>query len=115
MNLKDLEIYEIPTIKLTQSINKITGTISFIFSYDQIQIFIKKTNRQMEHLSIKINHNWIWSNHIQIVFHKGKPFQIYYIFLIKNKKTWSRFLTFLKKYAEKNNLLFSINFPENTN
>jgi len=104
MNINELEYYEIPKIKLTQSINHSINTVIFIFS--SLQILNLFQNKKIHHLSIKINNVWIESDTVHINFKHGKPATIFFIFVLKNRLETINFITFLKVYAKKTQLNF---------
>jgi len=104
MQLHELDTYETPKIKLTKSLNKTTGTVTFIFSHEIIFQLIKK--KKITQLTIKLNQLWIYSNNTKIKFRAGKPVQIFFIFLIKNSQEWNSFITFLLSYAKLKKLTF---------
>ena len=104
MHINELDCYEIPKIKLTQSINNSISTVIFIFSTSKILSLFQ--TKKLEHLTINLEKFWISSDTIHLKFKNGKPTQLLFIFVLKNAAENKNFSQFLELYAKKNQLNF---------
>lgn len=96
----------LPIIKLTRSPNKETGTVSFVFFYNQTNFKNQLFNNKIKGMFLKWNNDFIFTKNIEILFDQGKPFLIKSVILLKDSNEWFRFLNFMVYYSVETGLFF---------
>nr|YP_009393200.1 photosystem II protein W [Bostrychia moritziana]ARW61762.1 photosystem II protein W [Bostrychia moritziana] len=97
----------IPTIKLTRSRDGSTGTATFRFhNPDIIQLGMQEKG-DIQGMYLKDEEGTIITTDVNAKFVNGKPQGIESIYIIKNPSEWDRFMRFMERYANNNNLSFT--------
>lgn len=96
----------LPIIKLTRSPNKETGTVTFIFFYNQTNFKNNFFSNQLKGMFLKWNNEFIFTKNIEILFDNGKPFLVKSVLLLKDSTEWFRFLNFMLYYSIETGLFF---------
>lgn len=108
MNISELDHLDItPRVCITRSIDKSTGTASFIFQdpevYDKLvqhQLYLQKFCFQSEQTSF-------FSHSVELFFQQGKPEALIIIFILKNREEWYHFSQAMNRYADDHQLVFN--------
>jgi hypothetical protein len=100
--LINIEKFDFPLIKITNSKNNSTGTATFVFCINKKikYSYLKKIPFFKAYL--KFNKELLMSKHIKIYFKKGNPFLLLFFFVFKNRKEWEIFHFFFYNYYLKN-------------
>nr|QCI09110.1 photosystem II protein W [Inkyuleea mariana] len=97
----------VPEIKLTRSRDGSTGTATFRFNNpDIIQSNMAKQG-DIKGMYLKDEEGEIMTTDVNAKFINGKPQGIESIYIIKNPEDWDRFMRFMERYANNNNLSFT--------
>lgn len=97
----------IPIIKLSRSINKETGTATFIFLEPTI-LKNEKSNafQKLENLTLHWNNDILISDQLNLIFKNTHPFAIKAIFLLKKNEEWVFVFNFLRSYIRERGISF---------
>ena len=97
----------IPEVKITRSKDGSTGTAKFRFNNpDIIQIDMQEAG-DIQGMYLKDEEGELMTTDVNAKFANGKPQGIECIYVIKNPLAWDRFMRFMERYAEINNLSFT--------
>jgi photosystem II protein len=97
-----------PIVKLTRSLNRKTGTATFLFFFPSTFDFFFNKNQPIEGMFLLWENKQIFTKDIQIFFKQGKPFLLKSIVIFKNSFEWFNFLNFMNLYSKEKGLLFEI-------
>ncbi|KAL3677728.1 hypothetical protein R1sor_020684 [Riccia sorocarpa] len=95
----------VPDVKLTRSRDGTNGTA--IFEFDQPAIF--DADRELGDITgiyMIDEEGMLSSADVNAMFVNGKPSKIRATYIMRNPKEWDRFMRFMERYAEANNLGF---------
>ncbi|CAM9093380.1 unnamed protein product [Choristocarpus tenellus] len=104
--IKGIDELTIPLIKLTRSRDGSTGTATFVF--ENASILDKKTSKDGDITGMYLidKEGILNTLDVTVKFIKGKPKIIQAIYIMKNPEAWDRFMRFMERYANKNDLTF---------
>ena len=97
----------IPNIKLTRSKDGSTGTATFRFSQPDIIQPEMQEKGEIKGMYLKDEEGELVTTDVNAKFINGKPQGIECTYIIKNPSEWDRFMRFMEKYANNNNLSFT--------
>nr|YP_009395883.1 photosystem II protein W [Herposiphonia versicolor]ARW64863.1 photosystem II protein W [Herposiphonia versicolor] len=97
----------IPNIKLTRSRDGSTGTATFRFSRPDIIKPEMQEKGEIKGMYLKDEEGELITKDVNAKFINGKPQGIECIYIIKNPSEWDRFMRFMERYANNNNLSFT--------
>ena len=105
--IKGLNEKVLPNVRLTRSRDGSTGTATFRFKNPNI--LDKSTAKKGEITGMYlIDKEGVLETHdVNARFVNGKPEAIESIYIMKNPKTWDRFIRFMERYGETNGLVFT--------
>jgi len=97
----------IPEIKLTRSRDGSTGTATFRFNNpDIIQLNMQEAG-DIQGMHLKDEEGELMTTDVNAKFANGKPKGIECVYIIKSPTEWDRFMRFMERYSETNNLSFT--------
>jgi photosystem II protein len=98
----------LPLIKMTRSKNGKTGTATFVFINPLIFEKLNQKNfLKIEAVSLVSKQKSLFTQELELLFKKGKPYLIKATFFFKKDEEWFHFLSFMSNYSKENSLLFS--------
>jgi len=97
----------IPTIKLTRSRDGSTGTAIFRFNNPDIIQLGMQEKGEIQGMYLKDEEGLLMTTDVNAKFINGKPQGIECVYVIKSPNEWDRFMRFMEKYANNNNLSFT--------
>nr|ARW68392.1 photosystem II protein W [Chondria sp. (in: red algae)] len=97
----------IPSIKLTRSRDGNTGTATFRFNEPDIIKPEMQEKGDIKGMSLKDEEGELITTDVNAKFINGKPKGIECTYIIKNPSDWDRFMRFMERYANNNNLSFT--------
>nr|YP_009393613.1 photosystem II protein W [Bostrychia simpliciuscula]ARW62175.1 photosystem II protein W [Bostrychia simpliciuscula] len=105
--IKDIDETVIPSIKLTRSRDGSTGTATFRFNNPDIIQLGMQEKGDIQGMYMKDEEGELITTDVNAKFINGKPQGIESIYIIKNPIEWDRFMRFMERYANNNNLSFT--------
>nr|YP_009295234.1 photosystem II reaction center psb28 protein [Dasya binghamiae]AOH77246.1 photosystem II reaction center psb28 protein [Dasya binghamiae] len=96
----------IPDVKLTRSRDGSTGTAIFRFNNPDIIQLKMQEKGEIQGMYLIDDEGKLLTTEVNAKFINGKPEVIECTYIIKNPKEWDRFMRFMEKYANNNNLSF---------
>jgi photosystem II protein len=105
--IKNLDEKVIPEIRLTRSRDGSTGTATFRFKNPNI--LDKSTAKEGEITGMYLidEEGILETRDVNARFVNGKPEAIESIYIMKSPEAWDRFMRFMKRYGESNDLVFT--------
>jgi hypothetical protein len=97
--LTNIEKFDFPLIKITNSKNNSTGTATFIFCINKKITYSYLKKIPFFKVYLKFNTKLLISKHIKIYFKKGIPFLLIFFFVFKDRKEWEIFNSFFYYYS----------------
>nr|QCI05753.1 photosystem II protein W [Cryptopleura ramosa] len=97
----------IPNIKLTRSRDGSTGTATFRFNNPDIIQLSMQEKGDIQGMYLKDEEGQMMTTDVNAKFVNGKPKGIECIYIIKSPNEWDRFMRFMERYANNNNLSFT--------
>ena len=97
----------IPTIRLTRSRDGSTGTARFRFDNPDIIQLGMQEKGDIKGMYLKDEEGSLMTTDVNAKFINGKPHGIECIYVITSPNEWDRFMRFMEKYANNNNLSFT--------
>nr|YP_009392778.1 photosystem II protein W [Bostrychia tenella]ARW61340.1 photosystem II protein W [Bostrychia tenella] len=97
----------IPSIKLTRSRDGSTGTATFRFNNPDIIQLGMQEKGDIQGMYMKDEEGELITTDVNAKFINGKPEGIESVYVIKNPNEWDRFMRFMERYANNNNLSFT--------
>nr|YP_009395052.1 photosystem II protein W [Polysiphonia stricta]ARW63614.1 photosystem II protein W [Polysiphonia stricta] len=97
----------IPSIKLTRSRDGSTGTATFRFNKPDIIKPEMQDKGDIKGMYLKDEEGELMTKDVNAKFINGRPQGIECIYIIKNPTEWDRFMRFMERYANSNNLSFT--------
>lgn len=95
-----------PFVKLTRSLNKKTGTATFLFFQPFSFQEILNNKKEIYRIWLLKDDKKIPSHRIEIFFQYSKPLFLKAIFVFKSSQDWLEFLNFMSSYSKENGFLF---------
>nr|YP_010619754.1 photosystem II protein W [Tayloriella tenebrosa]WAX03767.1 photosystem II protein W [Tayloriella tenebrosa] len=105
--IKGIDETGIPNIKLTRSRDGSTGTATFRFNQPDIIKPEMQEKGEIKGMFLQDEEGEIMTTDVNAKFINGKPQGIECIYIIKNPLEWDRFMRFMERYANSNNLSFT--------
>lgn len=97
----------VPNIKLTRSRDGSTGTATFRFNNPDIIQLSMQEKGEITGMYLKDEEGQLMTTDVNAKFINGKPQGIECIYIIKSPNEWDRFMRFMERYANNNNLSFT--------
>lgn len=97
----------IPDIKLTRSRDGNTGTAIFRFNQPDILMSNMKNKGDITGMYLQDEEGELVTRDVNAKFVNGKPQAIESTYIIKSPEDWDRFMRFMERYANDNNLSFT--------
>nr|YP_010185319.1 photosystem II protein W [Ishige okamurae]QVJ99663.1 photosystem II protein W [Ishige okamurae]WAM64101.1 Photosystem II reaction center protein W [Ishige okamurae] len=105
--IKGINENTIPLINITRSIDGTTGTATFIFENPNILYNNVGENSEITGMFLVDKEGILSTKDINAKFIQGKPTTIQAIYIIKSAEAWDRFMRFMERYSEENDLTFT--------
>nr|YP_009391331.1 photosystem II protein W [Dipterocladia arabiensis]ARW59475.1 photosystem II protein W [Dipterocladia arabiensis] len=96
----------IPDVKLTRSRDGSTGTAIFKFNKPDIIQVKMQAQGDIKGMYLVDDEGTLITTEVNAKFKNGKLEYIECTYIIKNPQEWDRFMRFMEKYANHNNLSF---------
>lgn len=105
--IKGLNELILPDVRLTRSRDGSTGTATFNFKNPSI--FDKDTSKvgDITGMYLTDEEGIIKTTSVNAKFINGRPEVVEAIYIMKTPEDWDRFIRFMKRYGEKNGLIFT--------
>jgi photosystem II protein len=97
----------LPDIRLTRSRDGSTGTATFRFKNSNILDKSLALNGEITGMYMIDNEGVLETRDININFVNGKPQAVESIYIMKSSQDWDRFMRFMERYGESNDLVFT--------
>jgi photosystem II protein len=97
----------LPEIRLTRSRDGSTGTATFRFKNSNILDKSLALNGEITGMYMIDNEGVLETRDININFVNGKPQAVESIYIMKSSQDWDRFMRFMERYGESNDLVFT--------
>jgi len=98
----------VPSVALTRSRDGTTGTATFRFDNASVlDIDNVWDNGLLTGLWLRDQEGTLHTSDVSAVFDKGAPAALVAILVLKTEQEWQRFMRFMARYAEANDLSFS--------
>nr|YP_009402699.1 photosystem II protein W [Compsopogon caeruleus]ARX96053.1 photosystem II protein W [Compsopogon caeruleus] len=97
----------IPDVRLTRSRDGSTGTATFRFANPKILDINTTKNGEITGMYLIDEEGELVTRDVSARFINGKPQAIEAVYVIKNPEDWDRFMRFMERYANNNNLTFT--------
>ena len=104
--IKGIDESSIPIVNMTRSRDGSTGTATFIFEYPSIFYKVVNNDKEITGMFLIDQEGTISTRDINAKFIQGKPKTIQATYIIKSSEAWDRFMRFMERYAEENQLTF---------
>lgn len=105
--IKDINEKVVPDVKLTRSRDGSTGTATFRFNNPDIIQLGMEEKGDIQGMYLKDEEGELITKDVSAKFINGKPQAIECIYIIKSPAEWDRFIRFMERYANQNNLSFT--------
>ena len=98
----------VPDVSLTRSRDGSTGTATFRFARPRVLKFNDVwDNGLITGLYLRDEEGALQTTDLSIEFEGGRPMNMVCVLVLKNKDEWNRFMRFMKRYAEANEMAFA--------
>nr|YP_009293947.1 photosystem II protein W [Ahnfeltia plicata]YP_010204059.1 photosystem II protein W [Ahnfeltia fastigiata]AOM65635.1 photosystem II protein W [Ahnfeltia plicata]UAT97246.1 photosystem II protein W [Ahnfeltia plicata]UAT97451.1 photosystem II protein W [Ahnfeltia plicata]UAT97655.1 photosystem II protein W [Ahnfeltia fastigiata]UAT97859.1 photosystem II protein W [Ahnfeltia fastigiata] len=97
----------VPDVKLTRSRDGSTGTATFRFNNPDILMSKMESKGDITGMYLKDEEGELVTRDVNAKFINGKPQAIESVYIIKSPDDWDRFMRFMERYANDNNLSFT--------
>ena len=104
--IKGIDETVIPDIQLTRSRDGSTGTATFRFINREILEVSMEKQGDITGMYLLDEEGELVTRDVNAKFINGKPQAIESVYVIKNPESWDRFMRFMERYANDNNLAF---------
>nr|YP_009297658.1 photosystem II protein W [Hildenbrandia rivularis]AOM67202.1 photosystem II protein W [Hildenbrandia rivularis] len=105
--IKGIDEEIVPDVHLTRSRDGSTGTAIFRFSKPRILDVSMGSKGDITGMYLVDEEGELVTRDVNAKFINGKPQAIESVYLIKSPEDWDRFMRFMERYAENNNLKFT--------
>ena len=95
----------VPEVRLTRSKDGNDGTATFIF--ENPRALDQDKTDDITGMYLIDEEGEIITREVKAIFVNGRPEKIQALHLMKSKEEWERFIRFMERYAEENDLGFS--------
>lgn len=97
----------VPSVSLTRSRDGSTGTATFLFEQPSVLSLDDVWDRGLiTGLWLRDSEGVLQSSDVEANFERGKPTQLTAMLVLKSRDEWDRFMRFMDRYAESNELAF---------
>jgi photosystem II protein len=97
----------LPDIRLTRSRDGSTGTATFRFKNSNILDKSLALNGEITGMYMIDKEGVLETRDINVNFVNGKPQAVESIYIMKSSQDWDRFMRFMERYGESNDLVFT--------
>lgn len=97
----------LPDIRLTRSRDGSTGTATFRFKSSNILDKSLALNGEITGMYMIDKEGVLETRDINVNFVNGKPQAVESIYIMKSSQDWDRFMRFMERYGESNDLVFT--------
>nr|YP_011007377.1 Photosystem II reaction center protein W [Scytothamnus australis]WAM64806.1 Photosystem II reaction center protein W [Scytothamnus australis] len=104
--IRGVEETTIPIINITRSTDGSTGTATFIFEDASIFYAVVKPQNEITGMFLIDKEGTLSTRDVNAKFIAGKPRTIQAIYIMKNAEAWDRFMRFMERYSNENDLTF---------
>ena len=104
--IKGINETVVPNVKLTRSRDGSNGTATFRFNDPDILQLDMQEEGEITGMYLKDEEGEMVTKDVNAKFINGKPQAIESIYIIKSPKDWDRFMRFMERYANDNELSF---------
>nr|YP_009237840.1 photosystem II protein W [Gracilariopsis lemaneiformis]YP_009294757.1 photosystem II protein W [Gracilariopsis chorda]AJO68398.1 photosystem II protein W [Gracilariopsis lemaneiformis]AML79868.1 photosystem II protein W [Gracilariopsis lemaneiformis]AOM67017.1 photosystem II protein W [Gracilariopsis chorda]UAD88925.1 photosystem II protein psb28 [Gracilariopsis chorda] len=105
--IKGINETVIADVSLTRSKDGSTGTATFRFNNPDILKSVMQEKGDITGMYLKDDEGELVTRDVSAKFVNGKPQAITSIYIIKSPQEWDRFMRFMERYANKNQLSFT--------
>ena len=99
---------QVPDVALTRSRDGSTGTVTFRFKKASVLTMNNVWNNGLiTGLWLQDEEGQLSTEDVSVTFGRGKPSGVIAILVLKSSTEWERFMRFMKRYAEANDLGFA--------
>ena len=105
--IKGINENVIPDIQLTRSRDGSTGTATFRFNNPEILTSNMQDKGDITGMYMKDEEGELITRDVSAKFINGKPTAVESIYIIKSPEDWDRFMRFMERYSNENNLSFT--------
>nr|QCI06774.1 photosystem II protein W [Gayliella sp.] len=98
---------DIPEVKITRSKDGSTGIATFKFYNPDIIRVDMQEEGDIKGMYLKDEEGELMTTDVNAKFTNGKAKGIESIYIIKNPTEWDRFMRFMERYADENDLAFT--------
>lgn len=105
--IKGIDENVVPDVKLTRSRDGSTGTATFRFTNPQILEVSMEDKGDITGMYMLDEEGELVTRDVNAKFINGKPQAIESVYVIKNPEHWDRFMRFMERYANENDLAFT--------
>ena len=96
-----------PTVSLTRSRDGSTGTATFVFERPSVlELHSVWEDGLITGMYLCDEYGCMTTEDLKVNFEQGNPQTLQAILVLKSAEEWQRFLRFMRKYAEANDLAF---------
>ena len=105
--IKGINENVIPDIQLTRSRDGSTGTATFRFNNPDILTSNMQDKGDITGMYLQDEEGELVTRDVSAKFINGKPKAVESIYIIKSPEDWDRFMRFMERYSNKNDLSFT--------
>uniref|UniRef100_UPI0030011C7A photosystem II protein psb28 n=1 Tax=Anunuuluaehu liula TaxID=3049639 RepID=UPI0030011C7A len=105
--IKGINETVVPNVQLTRSRDGSNGTATFRFKDPDILKFGMQEKGDITGMYLKDEEGEIVTKDVNAKFINGKPKAIESIYIIKSPQDWDRFMRFMERYSNDNELSFT--------
>jgi photosystem II protein len=105
--IKGINESTIPEVQLTRSRDGSTGTATFRFNSPDILTLEMQDKGDITGMYLQDEEGELMTRDVSAKFINGKPKAVESIYIIKSPSDWDRFMRFMERYSNKNDLSFT--------
>nr|ASQ40317.1 photosystem II protein W [Cyanoptyche gloeocystis] len=105
--IKGIDEEIVPNVRLTHSRDGNYSTATFYFDKPSVFQVLNTSNSEITGMFLIDEEGELMTRDVNATFINGKPQALEALFTITNSTTWDRFIRFIERYAQKNNLSFT--------
>nr|QCI08079.1 photosystem II protein W [Plumaria plumosa] len=105
--IQDIDETVVPSVQLTRSRDGSTGTATFRFNEPDIIKSGMAEQGDIKGMYLRDEEGSLMTKDVNAKFVNGRPKGIECVYIIKNPQEWDRFMRFMERYAQNNNLSFT--------
>lgn len=96
----------VPRVKLTRSQDRTTGTATFFFQNSSIINNEIVKHGEIYGMYLIDNEGFLTTKDVNVHFKNGQPINIEALYIMTSLTNWNRFMRFMERYANENELTF---------